>query len=283
MSDIIDRIDELVDASLAVGPVDDYTMDRGQLMCPHREVGPHHWHGLPISVEVLAMYRDGRYRESYEVSGDDSPIACRGSDFIGPMGSINAERRDANMRLLETIDDFYEDTPLAGGRFAAENRWPTLPPYREQFAPTPVLTVWADMNDGVRVSVTTSCWTITRMDLDDIIAAGREPVFKVELTLEPTRTIHARADIDGEPDDQGAHLVVQSDETTAWEVAAGIREVELTTCHDPYPQVRMTLTMDLPVHAARLLVGLALSVDAVASVVAAAVEVAPLAPALPSG
>ena len=78
---IVDRIDELVDAQLAVGPVDDYHADRYD-RCPHCG---RHWHGIPVTEQIDAMYGMGVYDEGYSTDSDDSPVLCQGSDFIGPM------------------------------------------------------------------------------------------------------------------------------------------------------------------------------------------------------
>jgi len=81
VSDIVDRIDELVDASLSVGPVDDYNADRYD-RCPHCS---RHWHGLPVTERIAGMYYSGRFDEDYRADEDDTRILCHGSDFIGPM------------------------------------------------------------------------------------------------------------------------------------------------------------------------------------------------------
>ena len=73
-SDIVDRIDELVDQQLDGGEphqgVDagDPTFPR----CPHCG---RHWHGLPLTVRIAAMYYRGVFDESYRLDEDDSPAA----------------------------------------------------------------------------------------------------------------------------------------------------------------------------------------------------------------
>jgi hypothetical protein len=87
-TDIIDRIDQLVEDSLAAGePEGGYEAwntepDPEYPRCPrcHR-----HWHGLPITARIASMYHWGRYDPEYEYASDTSPVLCEGSDFIGPM------------------------------------------------------------------------------------------------------------------------------------------------------------------------------------------------------
>lgn len=113
MTDLIDEIDALVDEQLAGGPQDDYNRDRYD-RCPHCG---RHWHGLPITERIADMYSYGIYDETYSAADDDSPVLCRGSDFIGPMP---AERR-------------YETPAL--------RRWRIIP-YREHFAPPDTRRWW---------------------------------------------------------------------------------------------------------------------------------------------
>lgn len=83
--DIIDTIDDLVDEQLSGGePTTGFDFGDPQYprCCPHCS---RHWHGLPITEAVAAMYAVGRFDENYRVDTDDSRVLCRGSDFIGPM------------------------------------------------------------------------------------------------------------------------------------------------------------------------------------------------------
>ena len=86
-TDIIDRIDELVDDSLAAGePAGGYEdwnpePDPDYPRCPHCG---RHWHGLPITARIAHMYRRRWYDPGYEYASDTSPVLCDGSDFIGP-------------------------------------------------------------------------------------------------------------------------------------------------------------------------------------------------------
>jgi len=80
MADIIDAIDALVDEQLAQES-SGYDHNINQPKCWHcgRD-----WHGMPIIERVERMRRLGWFDESYRVAEDDSPMLCRGSDFIGP-------------------------------------------------------------------------------------------------------------------------------------------------------------------------------------------------------
>ncbi len=73
---VLDAIDELVDESLAAGPVDNYNIDRYD-RCPHCRRS---WHGLPVTA-YTAYIGAGEY----DGTDDDSRILCHGSTFIGPM------------------------------------------------------------------------------------------------------------------------------------------------------------------------------------------------------
>ncbi|MHA0288288.1 hypothetical protein ACXYX3_17785 [Mycobacterium sp. C3-094] len=86
-TDIIDRIDQLVDESLAAGePAGGYEdwnpePDPDYPRCPHCG---RHWHGLPITARIVDMYARRWYDPGYEYASDASPVLCDGSDFIGP-------------------------------------------------------------------------------------------------------------------------------------------------------------------------------------------------------
>lgn len=83
MTDLIDRIDELVNEQLAAGEPEngfDYG-DPDYPRCPHCS---RHWHGLPITARIAAMYAMRRYDPEYTYAEDDSPVLCEGSEFIGP-------------------------------------------------------------------------------------------------------------------------------------------------------------------------------------------------------
>lgn len=119
MSDIVDRIDELVDQQLSTGPVDDYNADRYD-RCPHCD---RHWHGLAITERIAEMYRYGRFDEAYSADEDDSRVLCQGSDFIGPMpaevkwaevGTLSEADQPALARIGPNPWD-YEYRPVVGG------------------------------------------------------------------------------------------------------------------------------------------------------------------------
>lgn len=83
ITDVIDRIDELVDGQLADGePVNvDGFGEPDYPRCPHCG---RHWHGLPITRRIAEMYNSGSFDPEYRYAEDDSPILCEGSTFIGP-------------------------------------------------------------------------------------------------------------------------------------------------------------------------------------------------------
>ncbi|BBZ09813.1 hypothetical protein [Mycobacterium branderi] len=81
---ILDEIDRLVDEQMADGePRVGYDFgDPTYPRCPHCD---RHWHGLPITERIAAMYANGIYDEDYRADTDTSRVLCQGSDFIGPM------------------------------------------------------------------------------------------------------------------------------------------------------------------------------------------------------
>lgn len=84
MSDIVDRIDALVDEQLAAGEART-GFDYGDPTFPRCSHCERHWHGLPITARIAAMYARGEFDEDYRVDDDDSRVLCHGSEFIGPM------------------------------------------------------------------------------------------------------------------------------------------------------------------------------------------------------
>lgn len=82
--DIVDEIDQLVDEQMAGGePQTGFSYgDPTYPRCGHCD---RHWHGLPITERIAAMYHRGRYDETYSAAEDTTRILCHGSDFIGPM------------------------------------------------------------------------------------------------------------------------------------------------------------------------------------------------------
>ena len=83
MSDIIDRIDALVDEQLAGGePENGFDFnDPDYPRCPHCD---RNWHGLPITNKIATMYSWRQFDPEYSYADDDSGVVCEGSDFIGP-------------------------------------------------------------------------------------------------------------------------------------------------------------------------------------------------------
>ncbi|WP_458317127.1 hypothetical protein [Mycolicibacterium brisbanense] len=86
LTDIIDRIDELVDQQLADGePRNGY--DFGDPDYPDYPGCPHchrQWHGLRITKRIESMRWAREFDPEYSYAEDDSPVLCEGSDFIGP-------------------------------------------------------------------------------------------------------------------------------------------------------------------------------------------------------
>lgn len=86
MSDIIDKIDALVDEQLsAYDSRSGYDHNVNQERCWHcgRE-----WHGLKITARMESMAAQVAYDEDYRYADDDSEVLCPGSGFIGPIRSI---------------------------------------------------------------------------------------------------------------------------------------------------------------------------------------------------
>ncbi|CPR79393.1 hypothetical protein [Mycobacteroides abscessus] len=84
VADIIDEIDQLVDAQMAGGePENGYDYDNPDYpKCPHcgRD-----FHGIPLTVRILEMRNITGWDDNYRVDTDDSPVVCEGSLFIGPI------------------------------------------------------------------------------------------------------------------------------------------------------------------------------------------------------
>ncbi|MGV0595686.1 hypothetical protein [Mycolicibacterium porcinum] len=82
MTDLIDRIDALVDEQMADGePENGFDFgDPDYPGCPHCH---RQWHGLRITKRIETMRWTG-FDPEYSYSDDDSLVLCEGSDFIGP-------------------------------------------------------------------------------------------------------------------------------------------------------------------------------------------------------
>ncbi|QRY51801.1 hypothetical protein [Mycolicibacterium septicum] len=85
MTDIIDRIDSLVDEQLQQ-EASGYDHNINQDKCPHCSLD---WHGLPITAKIAEMKILGEFDPEYE--HQDSPVICLGSDFIGPMRGFSTK------------------------------------------------------------------------------------------------------------------------------------------------------------------------------------------------
>lgn len=85
MTDIIDTIDDVLDTDVGNYDAGEYEIAYLQgdyERCPRCG---RHWHGLPITERIAAMYARGQYDPDYELAEDTSQILCEGSDFIGPL------------------------------------------------------------------------------------------------------------------------------------------------------------------------------------------------------
>lgn len=84
MTDIIDKIDQLIDQQLDAGePRTGYDYgDPAFPKCPHCQ---RDWHGLRITERMERMRWRNSYDEDYSYAEDDSRVLCPGSDFIGPV------------------------------------------------------------------------------------------------------------------------------------------------------------------------------------------------------
>lgn len=137
MSDIIDRIDELVDESLTAGEsCSDYmNNDPEYPRCPHCN---RHWHGLRITQRIEDMRYRGRYDEDYSIASDDSAVLCEGSDFIGPQRPPANSWSDSwlgvmpGWSFLGFINDELYTTPRREVSFSVQIG-PNVPVQRLQF------------------------------------------------------------------------------------------------------------------------------------------------------
>ena len=129
-TDIVDVIDALVDEQMAGGePRRGYAYgDPTYPRCGHCN---RHWHGLPITQRIAAMYARGRFDEKYLTVDDTSAVLCQGSDFIGPMpaeesatpvspfsisrsstyGFLGLDDMDSVEEIAETLQVWMRDNP----------------------------------------------------------------------------------------------------------------------------------------------------------------------------
>lgn len=91
--DIVDEIDELVDAQMAGGePETGYDFDDPTFPeCPHSWCSES-WHGLAITQRMREMRWRGRIDVDYRYNEDDSTVLCPGSDFTGEFTPPEPER-----------------------------------------------------------------------------------------------------------------------------------------------------------------------------------------------
>lgn len=74
MSDIVDRIDELVDDQLQQ-EASGWDHNINQDKCWHCGRA---WHGLPVTKRIADMYARRTFDPSYSLAEDDSPVLCQG-------------------------------------------------------------------------------------------------------------------------------------------------------------------------------------------------------------
>lgn len=89
--DVVDAIDALVDEQMAGGEPRggfDY-FDPAFPRCSHCG---RHWHGLAITTRIEEMAAREVMDEDYRYSEDDSPVLCPGSEFIGPVATLEQLR-----------------------------------------------------------------------------------------------------------------------------------------------------------------------------------------------
>ena len=139
MTDLIDRIDALIDEQMADGePENGYDFgDPDYPGCPHCH---RQWHGLRITKRIEAMRWASHFDPEYSYAEDDSPVLCEGSEFIGPrwppaqpvwVGGVAA------IRIVPDIHGFAE----AFARVA--ERWRDMfEQMAEAFAPAVDVTLW---------------------------------------------------------------------------------------------------------------------------------------------
>lgn len=116
MTDLIDRIDALVDEQMAHGEPENgyYFGDPQYPRCPHCN---RHWHGLRITLRIARMRAIGHFDPDYRITEDDSPVLCEGSGFIGPKRPPFFAKREIAIRIVPDMRGFAEALQLAQQRF----------------------------------------------------------------------------------------------------------------------------------------------------------------------
>uniref|UniRef100_A0AAU8GMS0 Tail assembly chaperone n=1 Tax=Mycobacterium phage Farewell TaxID=3158893 RepID=A0AAU8GMS0_9CAUD len=173
MTDIIDRIDELVDEQLGGGePLNGYDFgDPTFPRCPHCH---RHWHGLRITERVARMYERGQFDPEYTYAEDDSPVLCEGSEFIGPQRPPRpAARREIGVILVRVRPELNE--------FAA-----AMNQFREYLESAMREMISAINRDLFEYVLTHGRWSTTA---DDATRKPR-PDCDVDITFGPQNWIH---------------------------------------------------------------------------------------------
>ena len=141
MTDLIDRIDALVDEQMADGePANGYDFgDPDYPGCPHCH---RQWHGLHITKRIESMRWSGEFDPDYSYTEDESPVLCEGSDFIGPRRPPARPVQVVNSVVaVRIVPDFRG---LVEFVTQAAERWQGLfQQIAESFIPAVDVTLWA--------------------------------------------------------------------------------------------------------------------------------------------
>lgn len=148
MTDLIDRIDALVDEQMADGePANGYDFgDPDYPGCPHCH---RQWHGLRITKRIESMRWSGEFDPEYSYTEDESPVLCEGSEFIGP--------RRPPARPVQVVNSFVDVRIIPDFRGLTDHmtrmmeRWRAMfQQIAEEFVPAVHATLWMPhMRDGV--------------------------------------------------------------------------------------------------------------------------------------
>lgn len=90
-TDIIDEIDAL-EADVGEYEINYLYSDSGGDRCPHCD---RHWHGLPLTQAVAAMYAAGQYHPDYDPADYTAIIAQLEHAHGYPDGTLTAHHQDA--------------------------------------------------------------------------------------------------------------------------------------------------------------------------------------------
>lgn len=139
MTDLIDRIDALVDEQMADGePENGFDFgDPDYPRCPHCH---RQWHGLRITKRIESMRWAREFDPEYSYADDDSPVLCEGSDFIGsrrPPAQTVWVDSVAAVRLVSDVRGMAEVFAQAAERWRG-----MFQQIAEAFVPVVNVTLW---------------------------------------------------------------------------------------------------------------------------------------------